>query len=284
MFDFNLLPFIPARYWMVFAFFAGLLFGSFANVVIYRLQKKQSIVKPPSYCPACNKKLKPIDLIPIVSWVFLRRRCRYCKQKISARYPMVELICGLLFASMVSYTSLLDYNHYATLSAIPMSIFALLLLIISFIDWDTQEIYDGLVILGAVVGVTWVGLGHFFPYIFPHAPAWYDALLGVVAGAAPLLIIDRITLLVIKKDGFGYGDVKLMAMVGLFLGWRLTLGAFPFGVLASFPLAIYFMVKRKMHTGDEEFSGYMAFGPFLCIGVIGVMWFGEWVVRYLLGM
>jgi len=265
---------------MIFAFFVGLLFGSFANVIIYRLPLKKSIVNPPSSCPSCNRQLAPIDLVPIISWVFLRMRCRFCREKISARYPIVELICGVLFASMVHYTSLQDYGHTATLSAIPMSIFALLLLIISYIDWDTQEIYDGLVIIGAVVGVTWVALGHFFPCTFPYSPTWYNALLGVVAGAAPLLIIDRITLLLLKKDGFGYGDVKLMAMVGVFLGWRLALGALPFAVMISFPFALYFMIKRSLHTSEEEFSGYMAFGPFLCLGSIGVMWLGEWVVNY----
>ena len=278
--DFNLLPFIPVRYWMIFAFFVGLLFGSFANVVIYRLPLKKSVIKPPSFCTSCNRRLTPIDLMPILSWVFLRRRCRSCKEKISIRYPIVELICGLLFALMVHYTSLYDYNHVATLSAIPMSILALLLLIISYIDWDTQEIYDGLIILGVAVGLSWVLLGHFFPYAFPHSPTWYNALLGIVAGAAPLLIIDRLTLLILKKDGFGYGDVKLMAMVGIFLGWQLTLGAFPFAILASFPFALYFMIKRRIHTNSEEASGYMAFGPFLCLGVIGVMWLGEWAANF----
>jgi len=266
---------ISISYWMGFAFFIGLLFGSFANVVIYRLPQKKSVVSPPSHCPYCNKRLTAIDLVPIFSWLFLRMRCRRCKQKINIRYPVVELVCGVLFASMVYYTS-------ATLSAIPLSIFAFLLLVISYIDWDTQEIYDGLLIIGAVVGVIWVVLGHFLPYALPYSPTWYDALLGVIAGAVPLLVIDRITLLALKKDGFGYGDVKLMAMVGIFLGWRLTLGAFPFAILASFPFAVYFVAKRRMTSETEETSEYMAFGPFLCIGVIGVMWLGEWVVvKYL---
>jgi prepilin signal peptidase PulO-like enzyme (type II secretory pathway) len=183
---------------------------------------------------------------------------------------------------------------------------------VSFIDWDTKEIPDSLLIIGAVAGVMWVVSGHFLPEIFPLAPAWNNALFGIFAGALPLLIIDRITLLVYKKDGFGYGDVKLMAVAGIFLGWQLTLLALLFAVMASFPFAIYFLVKQKLYYAREEssssratggcceretscdkqkkfpirsisqnenFDGYMAFGPFLCIGAVAALWFGENVMR-----
>jgi len=262
-------------FWIIFAFVIGLLFGSFANVVIYRLPQKKSIVNPPSACPSCFKRLTVIDLIPIISWLFLRGRCRKCKSKINVRYPLVELICGLLFASMVYFSP--------TLSAIPLCILAFLLLIISCIDWDTQEIPDGLLIIGSVIGITWVAMGHLFPSLFPYSPTWLNALLGIVAGVAPLLIIDKISLLVLKKDGFGYGDVKLMAMVGIFMGWQLTLGAFPLAILSSFPFAIYFLIQKKRQTSnsEEENPGYMAFGPFLCIGILIALWFGEWIFNRL---
>jgi len=274
--NFELLPYVPTWLWIIFAFVFGLMFGSFANVVIYRLPQKKSVMNPPSACPSCSKRLTLIDLVPILSWLFLRMRCRSCKTKISSRYPLVELICGLLFASIVYYTP--------TLSAIPLLVLAFLMLVISFIDWDTQEIPDGLVIIGTIVGVAWVALGHFFPDALPYSPSWRNALLGIIAGAAPLLIIDRITLLVLKKDGFGYGDVKLMAMVGIFMGWRLTLGAFPLAILSSFPLALYLVIQKRRTTPKkdaDEFSDYMAFGPFLCMGVIIALWFGEWIFNRL---
>jgi len=273
---------------LMFALVIGLLFGSFANVVIYRLPNKKSIIKPPSACPVCGKRLTVIELVPIFSWVFLGGKCRWCKVKISARYPTVELLCGLLYASMVYFSP--------TFSAIPLCVLAFLLLVVSFIDWDTQEIYDGVLLVGAVVGVAWVAFGRFLPELFPHAPAWYNALLGVIAGAVPLLFFDRVALLVWKKDGFGYGDVKLMAMAGIFLGWQLTLGAFVFGVLSSFPLAVYYMIKRrlsspaKLHDAkhasecasfDDDFNGYFAFGPFLCIGALCALWFGETIFHAL---
>jgi len=271
----SLLRYVPDIFWIVFAFVIGLLFGSFANVVIYRLPQKKSIANPPSACPACSNRLTVIDLIPIISWLFLRARCRKCKTKISGRYPLVELICGLLFASMAYFSP--------TLSAIPLCILMFLLLVISFIDWDTQEISDGLLIIGAVVGIAWVALGYFFPGLFPYSPTWYGALLGIVAGAAPILIIDRISLWVLKKDGFGYGDAKLMAMVGIFMGWQLTLGAFPLAVVGCFPFALYIMIQKRVKPTNkhEENPGYMAFGPFLCIGVLIALWFGEWIFNRL---
>ena len=238
-----------------FAFIIGLLFGSFANVVIYRLPRKISVVKPPSACPACKRRLSAVDLVPVISWVFLRGRCRTCKAKISPRYPVVELMCGVLFALITYYSP--------TLHAIPLWVFAFVLLTVSFIDWDTREIPDGLLIVGAIAGVAWVAL--------PYSLTWQNALLGVIAGAVPLLVIDKITLLLLKKDGFGYGDVKLMAMIGIFLGWQATLWAFFFAILTCFPFAIYLMARQRV-TKDTSFDGYMAFGPFLCIGAVIAFW------------
>jgi leader peptidase (prepilin peptidase)/N-methyltransferase len=193
-----------------------------------------------------------------------------CGGKISARYPFVELLCGVLFASM--------YIFSPTFSAVPLIIFAFVLLVITFIDADTQEIPDGLVIIGAVAGVAWVALGYFLPEIFPGATEWHNALLGAVAGAAPLLIIDRICLMVLKKDGFGYGDVKLMAMVGLFLGWQMILLAFLFAFFSGAIFAVYLMATGKVKRG-----AYMAFGPFLCIGTLIAFWFGDAVLYWYMG-
>ena len=247
-----------------FAFVIGLVFGSFANVVICRLPQKKSVVRPPSACPACGVRLAARDLIPVFSWVLLMGKCRRCKAKISLRYPLVEVVCGLLFAAMMHLSP--------TLSVAPLWAFAFVLLTVAFIDWDTQEIPDGLLLVGAVFGVLWVVLGRFFPGLFPHAPVWYNGLLGVAAGALPLLIIDKIALLVWKKDGFGYGDVKLMAMVGIFLGWQMTLLSLMLAVCFCFPFAVYLLIKQRV-TRDENFTGYMAFGPFLCAGALVALWF-----------
>ncbi|MCL2456166.1 MAG: prepilin peptidase [Defluviitaleaceae bacterium] len=251
----------------IFSFVMGLCFGSFANVVIYRVPKKISIWKPPSSCPSCERKLTVIDLFPVLSWIFLRGKCRTCKNKISARYPLVEFLCGLLFVSAVYFS--------ATFSAAPLAIFFFALLTITFIDADTQIIPDGLVILGAVAGIFFVAGGHFFPEIFPHAQSWQNALLGILAGAAPLMIFDALTLLILKKDGFGYGDVKLMAMAGIFLGWKLIFMAFFAAFMTGAIFAVYLLVSGKAKRG-----AYMAFGPFLVLGILAAFWFGETVLEF----
>ena len=246
----------------VFAFLLGICFGSFANVFIYRSPIGKSILNPPSFCPKCNKKLKPIDLIPILSWLVLRGKCRFCKNKISFQYPLVELICGLLFLSAALYTF--------SLSAVFISIFLLILLIITAIDIKTQEISDKILIFLGITGLLWILGGQIAPQVFPQAPIWQDALFGVLAGGLPLIIIDRICILILKKDGFGYGDSKLMAAAGLFLGWQIILLAFLFafalGALFAIPLIIFKKVGRQ---------SYIAFAPFLSAGIFASMWLGE---------
>ena len=254
-----------------YVFLAGLCFGSFANVLVYRLPLGLSIVKPSSHCPACNHKLGLLDLVPVLSWVFLFRRCRYCKEKISAIYPFVEIICGLLFAAVVWYSP--------NFSAIPLIVLAFLLLVIAIIDMKTQEIHDILLIIGAVLGLTWVSAAFFLPAVFPGAPVWHDALLGVLAGGLPLFIIDRICLLVLKKDGFGFGDVKLMAMAGLFIGWQLMFFAYFFAFISGAVYAVVMLIARRLQQGT-----YMAFGPFLCAGILAALWFGQSVTAWFLGL
>lgn len=256
---------------VIFAGVIGLFFGSFANVMIHRVPQKLSVIKPPSACPACGKRLGVLELVPVFSWLCLRGKCHECKKKISIRYPLVELLCGLLFAAMACFSP--------TLSVVPLAVLAFVLLTIAFIDADTQEIPDGLVIICAIAGLAWVVGSHFFPEIVPGAPVWQNAFFGVLAGAAPLLIIDRLTILLVKKDGFGYGDVKLMAAVGLFLGWRLVLIAFFFAFMIGTVFAVYLIASGKAKRGT-----YMAFGPFLCTGTVLSLWFGaatlEWYLSF----
>ncbi|MCL2217085.1 MAG: prepilin peptidase [Defluviitaleaceae bacterium] len=230
-----------------------------------------SIVKPRSGCPSCGKTLTAPDLIPVFSWLFLRGKCRFCKERISPRYVLVELLCGGLFAAMVFYSP--------TLSAIPLVLLVFVLVVVSMIDIDTQEIYDVLLIFGVAVGVAWVVAGHFFPAAFPYSPGWVDALIGLVAGALPLFLLDKLTLLILKKDGFGYGDVKLMAMVGIFLGWQLTFMAFFFAFLGGGVFAVVLLARKKVKRGE-----YLAFGPFLCAGTLLSLWFGEAVLSAYLGL
>jgi leader peptidase (prepilin peptidase)/N-methyltransferase len=242
----------------------GLCFGSFSNVLIYRLPRKESINTPPSHCPACGHRLSVLDLIPVISWIFLKGKCRYCGVRISIRYPAVEAACAVLFLAMSLFVP-------GSLSVIPLCVLAFVLLNVSVIDADTQEIPDGLLITGSVAGVLWVVSAYFFPSLFGlHAPAWPDALLGAVAGALPLFLVDRLVLLILKKDGFGFGDVKLMGMVGLFLGWKLVLISFLFAFITGGCYAAFLLF-----TGRARRGSYLAFGPFLSIGALAALWWGQ---------
>jgi len=242
----------------IFVFVLGLIFGSFANVVIYRLPKGKSVVKPASACPTCGKQLKLYNMTPLISWLLLRGKCCFCKEKISFRYFLVELSCGVLFTLMLIHTP--------TLAVIPLWIFAFILLVIFFIDIDTQEIPDVLLIIAGVGGVAWVGLGQIL---------WVNALLGVFAGTLPLLIIDKLCLLFTKKDGFGYGDVKLMAVAGIFLGWQLVLVAFFFAFISGGAISAALLARGKINRG-----AYIAFAPFLCFGILYAFLFGEHFIAF----
>ena len=256
----------------IYVLIFGLCFGSFANVVIYRLPRKLSIIMPPSHCPACNKRLAARDLFPVISWMALRGRCRFCGVCISLRYPTVEAVCAGLFFAMARFAGM-------SLSTLPLCLLAFVLLCVSFIDWDTQEIPDGLLIFGFLVGLAWLGAAWFSPALFPFAPLWHDALLGLLAGALPLFLLDQLTLLLVKKDGFGFGDVKLMAVLGLFLGWQMTFAAFFFAFVAGGTYGAFLLITRRAEQGT-----YIAFGPFLCAGSLLALWFGKPFIKLLIGI
>jgi leader peptidase (prepilin peptidase)/N-methyltransferase len=161
-------------------------------------------------------------------------------------------------------------------NALPLSLLAFILLTVSLVDWEVQEIPDGLLIFGAAVAVFWVGLkaGSDFAYAryaWPiMAPTIPDALIGALVGGLFLFAIDRLVWLLIKKDGFGMGDVKLMAMAGLFLGWQMTLVAYFFAILAGGCYAAFLLA-----TGRAKRGAYLPFGPFLSAGVLTALWFGQ---------
>jgi len=154
---------------------------------------------------------------------------------------------------------------YPSVSVIPLALFSLILLCTALIDLDTQEIYDVLLIIGALIGVVYVLL----PF-FEAAYSWQDALVGAVVGGMTLFILDKICLLFFNKDGFGYGDMKLMAVAGIFLGWQNTLIAFALAFIAGAVCAIYLLLSKRIERGE-----YLAFGPFLCLGIVFALWFGD---------
>jgi len=226
----------------------GLCFGSFANVIIYRLPQGKSIVSPPSSCQSCNTGLKWYDLLPVISWLVLRGKCRYCNTKLTARYPVTEVMCAMIF-------TIIAMRFGADIYVLPLWCLAFVLLCVAWIDWDTMRIPGSLLIIAAIAGICWVLL---LPFI-----TWQDAIIGVLAGALPLLLIDCLVQLIAKKLGFGYGDVKLMAVAGLFLGWYGIYIAYMAAFIAGGAFAVYLLATKKAERGS-----YLPFGPFLCFGVL----------------
>ena len=254
----------------IYALILGLCLGSFANVAVCRIPRNESVLSPPSRCLKCGRRLAITDLIPVVSWLLLRGRCRYCGERIALRYPVTEATCALLFFGMACYTG-------ANLSVIPLCVLTFVLLCISLVDIETQEIPDPLLIVGAAAGLLWIAVDTVFVRFDLFAPHWADALLGAVAGAAPLFLIDRIAIILLGKEGFGFGDVKLMLMAGLFLGWKLALVSLLFAVIAGGAFGAYMMAAKKLERGS-----YMPFGPFLTIGSLMSLWFGPAFIRLLM--
>ena len=263
-----------AWYGGIVIFLLGLCVGSFLNVCIYRIPNKISIRKPPSHCPACKTRLTAIDLVPVASWLMLRGRCRHCGKPISFRYPAVELLTAALY--LVCWWRLPELSALA-----PALVLTSVLIAAAFIDAENSIIPNGLVLFGAVAAVVCV--------VATGRPGARDALLGLLAGGAPLLAIDVISRMILRKDGMGGGDVKLMAMAGLFLGWKAVLLALMLAVLAAGLTGIVLLAARVLKKGD-----YFPFGPFLAAGCFFAATFGEdmlglyagfneWLVRCIAG-
>lgn len=237
---------------LLYFFFVGTCFGSLANVMVFRLPLGKSMIRPSSYCPACEHRILVFDLVPVLSYFILLGKCRHCKAKISIRYPIVEFLCGVLFAACAAL--------YAFPAMAWFSLLCFALLTVTLIDMKVQEIPDSMVALIAVSAIAWLALG-------PESISPAEAAIGAAAGALPLLLLDRITLLALKKDGFGYGDVKLMGAAGLFLGWQGVAAAFFIAFVSGAAAAVAMMKLSKVERG-----GYIAFGPFLCAGILAAAW------------
>jgi len=251
-------------------FIIGACFGSFANVCIYRLPRGKSIVQPSSYCPKCRKPLNWYDNIPIVSYLILGGHCRFCKRTITIRYFVVELVMGLLTALL--------YEKFGTQGLIcPFLlyfIFTLALLIMSGIDWETFLISDVIVLPGILVGLvgTTVCPNSFFFYgVGQNAlHRFLYSFSGAITGAALVGILALVGKVVWKKDAMGGGDLKLLAMIGAFLGPFSIFLTILFGSLIG-TVASMLLISLKKKTWED----YVPFGPYLSIGaIIALFWKG----------
>ncbi len=238
---------MPLLYAFVFAF--GLIIGSFLNVCIYRLPKGKSIVNPPSCCPACNSQIRPHHNIPVVSYIFLRGRCAYCGTKISPIYPAIELLNAFAYVIVAWRFGL---NAKSVLIMALMSVF----IVVTFIDFEHKIIPDGITLPGIVLGLL---LG---PLVLKLS--FTDSLLGVLVGGVLFFLIA-----VISRGGMGGGDIKFIAMMGGFLGWKGVLLTIFFGSTLGAAVGIGLMLFKGMHRKTP-----IPFGPFLVAGAVIAIFLG----------
>ncbi len=216
--------------WGVLYGLLGLVVGSFLNVCIYRIPRRIFWAEQNSFCPHCGTKLHWYEMIPVLSWIALRGRCRTCHERISVRYPLVEAGNCLLW--VLSYVTF-GPGWYSALLCVVFS----LLVVGSCIDLDIMELPNGIVIALAVVGIAPFVASFFEGSGLPHDLPWWGYLVGVVAASVPLLAVAFVT-----RGGIGGGDVKLLAAVGLFAGWKLVLMGALFGIVLGAIGAIVLMV------------------------------------------
>lgn len=247
-------------------FLMGASVFSFVNVLIYRIPAQMPFANDRSICPACKHVLNGYDMIPVLSYLILGGRCRFCKAKISVRYPFIEVLGGgLAVFSFYWFGKLEDGSLKGILQAVLIFILLAILTAISFIDIDTLEIPNGLVIAVFICGLVSVVL---FPEM--GIPA---RIIGIFAISIPMLIL---TLLV--TGAFGGGDIKLMAAAGLLLGWRCVIVAFLAAVLTGGIYGIYLLASKK-----KDRKGQFAFGPFLCVGIAAAVFAGENIIQWYMG-
>lgn len=242
----------------------GLIFGSFANVVIYRLPKGESIVFPGSHCPSCKTAIPWFLNVPVLSWIFLKGRCAKCRAAISFRYPLVELLTGILFSVIVA-------QYGVTWLTLEYLIFTFGLIVVSFIDFDHMILPDKFTLPG-------IGIGLIGAWLNPER-SFAESLIGVVAGGGFLWAVAYIYLAIRREEGMGGGDIKLLAWIGAVLGWT----AIPFTILFSslFGSLIGLAIAARKKEGLKS---SLPFGPYLAVGAILYMLGGETIARWYIAL
>lgn len=248
-------------YWLTVAFLFGLLFGSFLNAVIYRLPLGESILRP-SQCPHCDHRIRWYHNVPLIGWLVLRGRCPDCDARIPVRYPLVELSGGLILAGALASWGL----SWSTLS---VTVFGYLMVVLAMIDVDHRILPNVITLPGAVVGLA-------LSFVDPRVH-WVDAALGAFLGGGLLYGTAWAYLKWRGREGMGMGDVKMMLLVGAFLGWRGALMTIFIGSLLGSVVGI-----ALIRFASKEWEYALPFGTFLAAaGVITAFWGPELLAWYL---
>lgn len=240
----------------------GLLIGSFLNAVIHRVPRKESVVSPGSRCPSCGYALRWYDNIPVASYVLLGGRCRRCRKPISVRYPIVELVTAAVFVA-----------HYFVFGWTPLLavrlLFAASLVALFAIDLEHHLLPDAITLPGIVVGVV---ASVFLP------PGVVESLIGLLIGGGVLWLIGEAYFRYSGEEGMGGGDVKMLAMIGAFLGWKLVLVTL---VLSSIAGSVLGLAIIAMKRGGMKYA--LPFGTFLALGALAASLIGDQIVTWYAG-
>jgi leader peptidase (prepilin peptidase) / N-methyltransferase len=247
-----------------YLFIIGMCIGSFLNVCIYRLPQGKSIVRPSSSCPVCGLSIRWYDNIPLISYIILRGRCRGCRTPISIRYPLVELLGGLF--AMITWM-----RFGLSLACLIYIIFIAVLLVITFIDIDHRIIPDILTLPAIPVGLA-------ASLLLPQI-TWLESVIGIAAGGGTLLAVAWCYHFLTGKEGMGGGDIKLLAMIGAFLGWKGII----FTVMASSLTGTVIGIILMLRAG-KGIKMALPFGPFLAIGAILYLFLGPQLMAWYFNM
>jgi leader peptidase (prepilin peptidase)/N-methyltransferase len=283
----------PGAY--VFAFVLGTLWGSFANVCIYRWPpteehpKGRSVVKPPSHCTACKARIRWYDNVPLLSYLWLRGRCRACKTAFSPRYLLVELVTGALFAvawwAAVDVRSVLEPFDDRLIRFAIYAAFCFVMVVITFIDLDTKLILDKLTLPS-------IAVFYAASFLLPGR-SWEDGLIGAAVGYGTVWLVAEVYYRITRREGMGLGDGKLLAIVGALLGWRGVVVALFGGSLLGSVLGVGALLYARRQAAPasapvEDGAApveapplrhvELPFGPFLAMAAIFYLFAEPWLV------
>ena len=244
---------IPTILLYIIIFIFGIVIGSFLNVCIYRIPKKEDIVKINSHCMSCNYKLKWYDLVPIFSYIFLGGRCRKCKTKISIQYPLIEGLNGILYVLVMAVNGV-------TIESLLYCLMFSALVTLSVIDFRTYEIPFGINLFILTLGLIRVALDY---------RNFLNYLIGFISVSGFLYLLFLLT----KGRGIGGGDIKLMAVSGLMLGWKCNILALAIGCIVG---SVIHIIRMKVSKEDHV----LALGPYLSVGIMIAALWGETLLTW----
>ncbi|KGG81448.1 peptidase A24 [Caloranaerobacter azorensis H53214] len=240
----------------MYIFITGLIIGSFLNVCIYRIPKGESIVYPPSHCTNCNTRLKAIDLIPVFSYLLNKGRCRYCGERISLQYPFIEIFNGLIYL-------LLFYKFGLSFNLIKYLFLTSLLIVISVIDYKHQIIPNSILLFGFFTILI-------FKLLYYSKAELLNSILGLLIGGLIFSII-----VIVSRGGMGGGDIRLIALLGFFFGWKHLLLL----MLLSFVIGAFFSIILLL-LKIKSMKDFIPFGPFISIAAIITIFYGDTLILY----